>query len=94
MARLMRECGFDGAELHFGHGYLGDNFLSPRTNLRTDAYGGSFEKRTRFFRNVIMKTRDKVGNEFVLGARLTGEEHMPKFHRSAAPHKKEFYLPR
>ncbi len=76
VARLMRECGFDGAELHFGHGYLGDNFLSPRTNLRTDGYGGSFENRTRFFRNVIIKTRVQVGNDFVLGARLTGEEHM------------------
>lgn len=77
VARLMKECGFDGAELHFAHGYLGDNFLSPRTNLRTDAYGGSFENRARFFRNVVIKTRVQVGLDFVLGVRLTGEEHMP-----------------
>lgn len=77
VARLMKECGFDGAELHFAHGYLGDNFLSPRTNLRTDAYGGSFENRVRFFRNVVIKTRVQVGLDFVVGVRLTGEEHMP-----------------
>ncbi len=76
IARLMKGCGFDGAELHFAHGYLGDNFLSPRTNLRTDAYGGSFENRVRFFRNVVIKTRVQVGPEFVVGVRLTGEEHM------------------
>jgi 2,4-dienoyl-CoA reductase-like NADH-dependent reductase (Old Yellow Enzyme family) len=77
VARLMKGCGFDGAELHFAHGYLGDNFLSPRTNLRTDAYGGSFENRVRFFRNVVIKTRVQVGPDFVVGVRLTGEEHMP-----------------
>jgi 2,4-dienoyl-CoA reductase-like NADH-dependent reductase (Old Yellow Enzyme family) len=77
VAKLMRECGFDGAELHFAHGYLGDNFISPRTNFRKDEYGGSFENRTRFFRNAVTKTRAQVGNDFVLGARLTGEEHMP-----------------
>jgi 2,4-dienoyl-CoA reductase-like NADH-dependent reductase (Old Yellow Enzyme family) len=74
---LMKECGFDGAELHFAHGYLGDNFLSPRTNLRTDAYGGSFENRTRIFRNAIRKTRTQTGSDFVIGVRLTGNEHMP-----------------
>jgi 2,4-dienoyl-CoA reductase-like NADH-dependent reductase (Old Yellow Enzyme family) len=76
-ARLMRECGLDGAELHFGHGYLGDNFLSPRTNLRTDAYGGSFDNRVRFFRNIVVKSRLQAGPDFVIGARLTGNEHMP-----------------
>lgn len=75
--RLMKECGLDGAELHFAHGYLGDNFLSPRTNLRTDAYGGSFDNRTRFFRNVVIKSRLQAGLDFVIGARMTGEEHMP-----------------
>ena len=75
-ARLMKEAGFDGAELHFAHGYLGDNFLSPRTNLRTDAYGGSLDNRTRIFRNALIKTRVQVGPDFVIGVRLTGDEHM------------------
>jgi 2,4-dienoyl-CoA reductase-like NADH-dependent reductase (Old Yellow Enzyme family) len=77
IVRLMKACGLDGAELHFAHGYLGDNFLSPRTNLRTDAYGGSFENRVRLFRNVVIKSRLQAGSDFVIGARLTGEEHMP-----------------
>ena len=74
--RLMKACGFDGAELHFAHGYLGDNFLSPRTNLRTDAYGGSLENRARVFCNAITKSRAQVGPDFVIGVRLTGNEHM------------------
>ena len=75
--RLMKDCGLDGAELHFAHGYLGDNFLSPRTNLRTDAYGGSFDNRTRFFRNAVINSRLQGGLNFVIGVRLTGNEHMP-----------------
>ncbi|MFH1489662.1 MAG: NADH:flavin oxidoreductase [Pseudomonadota bacterium] len=76
-SRLMKEAGFDGAELHFAHGYLGDNFLSPRTNLRADAYGGGLENRARIFRNALIKTRAQVGPDFVIGVRLTGDEHMP-----------------
>jgi 2,4-dienoyl-CoA reductase (NADPH2) len=74
---LMKACGFDGAELHFAHGYLGDNFHSPRTNLRSDEYGGSLENRARVIRNAIIKSREQVGNDFVIGVRLTGNEHMP-----------------
>ena len=75
-ARLMKEAGFDGVELHFAHGYLGDNFLSPRTNLRADGYGGTLENRARVFRNALIKTRAQVGPDFVVGVRLTGNEHM------------------
>ena len=42
------EAGFDGVELHLGHGYLADQFLDARVNNRTDAYGGSIENRCRF----------------------------------------------
>lgn len=73
---LAKECGFDGAELHFAHGYLGDNFFSPRTNLRSDEYGGTLENRARVFRNAIVKTRAQVGPDFVIGVRLTGNEHV------------------
>ncbi len=75
-AKLMKEAGFDGVELHFAHGYLGDNFLSPRTNLRSDGYGGCLENRARIFRNALIKTRVQVGPDFVIGVRLTGNEHM------------------
>lgn len=73
---LLRESGFDGSELHFAHGYLGDNFFSPRTNVRTDAYGGSLENRGRVFRNAIIKTRAQVGHDFLIGVRITGNEHV------------------
>jgi len=75
-ARLAKECGFDGAEIHTGHGYLGHQFLSPRSNKRTDEYGGSFENRTRFIRNTVTRAREKVGKDFVLGLRISGDERM------------------
>ena len=47
--------GFDGVEIHSPHGYLIHQFMSPRSNKRTDEYGGSFENRGRFLRNIIRK---------------------------------------
>ena len=48
-----RECGFDCVEIHAGHAYLISQFISPRTNHRHDAYGGSFENRVRFMNEVL-----------------------------------------
>ena len=74
---LARHCGFDGAELHFANGILGANFLSPRTNIRTDEYGGSPENRTRFLRNCLLKARQRAGTDFALGFRVSAAEHLP-----------------
>lgn len=74
---MARQCGIDGVEFHHGHGHLGHQFLSPRTNKRTDMYGGSFENRTRFLMNMLIKARKKVGRDFCIGIRISGEEHMP-----------------
>jgi len=74
---LLRGCGADGVELHFAHGYLGYSFLSPRTNRRKDSYGGSFENRIRFLTNTLTKVRREVGEDFVVGIRVSGDEHMP-----------------
>jgi N-ethylmaleimide reductase len=52
-AEFAKEAGFDGVEIHSANGYLLDNFLQSKTNLRTDEYGGSFENRFRFLREVI-----------------------------------------
>lgn len=56
-ARRAREAGFEVVEVHGAHGYLIGEFLSPHTNHRTDAYGGSFENRTRFALEVVDAVR-------------------------------------
>ena len=69
--------GFDGIEIHAPHGYLEHQFLSPRSNKRTDEYGGSLENRMRFVIEVYEKIREMIGNAVPVGIRLSGDEHMP-----------------
>jgi 2,4-dienoyl-CoA reductase-like NADH-dependent reductase (Old Yellow Enzyme family) len=69
-----KEGGLDGVELHFAHGYLPQQFLSPYSNIRTDRYGGSLENRMRFGMELIGAVREAVGGEFVVGLRITGDE--------------------
>ena len=69
--------GFDGIELHAPHGYLEHQFLSPRTNRRTDEYGGSLENRMRFVIEIYDKVREMIGSAVAVGIRLSGDEHMP-----------------
>lgn len=68
---------FDLVELHACHGYLISNFLSPRTNRRTDWYGGSFENRMRFLLEVVEEVRCQVGPDYPLSARLSGTDYEP-----------------
>jgi len=75
-AARIQTAGFDGIEIHGAHGYLIAQFLSPLSNLRTDAYGGSFEKRLRLPLNLIRKARKRLGNDFVIGYRISGDEHV------------------
>ena len=63
-ARLAREAGFDSAELHFGHGYLVSQFLSPFTNRRRDRWGGPLENRMRLAVEVLRAVRAEVGGEW------------------------------
>jgi NADPH-dependent glutamate synthase beta subunit-like oxidoreductase/2,4-dienoyl-CoA reductase-like NADH-dependent reductase (Old Yellow Enzyme family) len=72
-----RICGYDAVEFHSPHGYLIHQFLSPRSNQRTDEYGGSLENRFRFLKNLLVAARKRVGPDFCLGIRLSGDEHMP-----------------
>jgi 2,4-dienoyl-CoA reductase-like NADH-dependent reductase (Old Yellow Enzyme family) len=74
---LVEWCGFDGAELHFAHGALGSNFLSPRTNKRTDRYGGSLGNRARYMTEILEKARKKVSSNFALGIRVSAAEKLP-----------------
>ncbi|TWH47571.1 NADH:flavin oxidoreductase [Sporomusa sp. KB1] len=54
--------GFDGAQLHAAHGYLLSSFLSPYTNKRTDAYGGSIQNRSRIIKDIVSLARKEVGS--------------------------------
>ena len=70
-----RAGGFDGIEIHAAHGYLIHEFLSPKTNLRTDRYGGpSLEGRMRLVEEILESVRTAVGDELVVGVRLVGDE--------------------
>jgi 2,4-dienoyl-CoA reductase-like NADH-dependent reductase (Old Yellow Enzyme family) len=73
----LKEGGFDGVELHFGHGYLPQQFLSPYANIRTDEYGGSLENRMRFGLELMQAVRKAVGDDFVVGIRTSGDEMTP-----------------
>jgi 2,4-dienoyl-CoA reductase-like NADH-dependent reductase (Old Yellow Enzyme family)/thioredoxin reductase len=73
-ARHAAEAGFDGIEIHGAHGYLIHEFLSPKSNTRTDEYGGSLENRMRFAIRVLEAVRAVVGDRVAVGLRLVGDE--------------------
>ena len=68
--RLINEAGIDGVELHAANGYLLDQFINPKSNQRTDEYGGSIENRNRFVIETAQKVADKVGENKV-GIRIS-----------------------
>ncbi|MCU0843747.1 MAG: FAD-dependent oxidoreductase [Spirochaetes bacterium] len=72
-----KEAGFDGIEIIASAGYLITQFLSPLKNLRTDEYGGSFENRVRFPREVIERIRSAVGPGYPLAVRMAGNDFVP-----------------
>ncbi|MBL7620274.1 FAD-dependent oxidoreductase [Frankia sp. AgB1.8] len=74
-ARHAMDGGVDGIEIHgLAHGYLLGQFLSPATNHRTDAYGGSFENRLRIVRRIVEDVRQAVPADRVLGIRLNSND--------------------
>ncbi len=73
-ARRAQQVGFDAVQLHFAHGYLGSQFLSPYYNRRSDEYGGSFENRFRFLKEVYKAVRLAVGREYPVMAKLNSED--------------------
>jgi 2,4-dienoyl-CoA reductase-like NADH-dependent reductase (Old Yellow Enzyme family)/thioredoxin reductase len=73
-AAITREAGLDGVEIHCGHGYLPEQFLSPLYNLREDEYGGSLENRCRFILELIDVARKAIGQDYTLGLRVSGHE--------------------
>jgi NADPH2 dehydrogenase len=75
-ALRVKRAGFDLVELHGGTGYLLAQFLSPRTNKRTDTFGGSIENRIRFPLEVLDEVKDLVG-DFPVGYRFMADEWLP-----------------
>jgi len=69
--------GFDGFQIHGGHGYLVSQFLTPHTNRRDDEYGGSFENRTRLLVEIIQTVRGAVGPDFPILLKLNGADALP-----------------
>ena len=74
-AKRGKATGFDAVRIQACHAYLIRQFLSPRTNKRTDDYGGSIEKRARFACEIIRRVRKEVGPDFPIIVRMNGDEY-------------------
>src|SRR6185436_10217997 len=72
-ARLER-CGWSGVEISCGHGHLFHQFLSPRSNVRDDEYGGSWENRVRFVAEMLAAIRSTCARSFIVGLKLPGDD--------------------
>ena len=73
-ARICMETGFTGVQIHAAHGYLISQFLSPRSNLRDDRWGGSLENRARFLLFTVNTVRQLVGPEFPVSVKLNSAD--------------------
>lgn len=73
-AKLSYEAGFRGVELHAAHGYLLSTFLSPKTNLRTDSFGGTPAKRARIVIEVVRAIRKVVPDSFCVGIKINSAD--------------------
>jgi len=75
-AKLAKESGFDGVQIHGAHGYLVSQFLSQRHNKRTDRWGGTLENRMLFVKEVYRAIRENVGDTFPIGIKLNSADYM------------------
>ncbi len=73
-ARLAKEAGFTGIQIHSAHGYLLSQFLSPLTNIRTDKWGGSIENRSRLLLTIVREVRKEVGADFPIAVKLNSAD--------------------
>jgi 2,4-dienoyl-CoA reductase-like NADH-dependent reductase (Old Yellow Enzyme family) len=86
-ARRAKEAGFDGVEIHGANGYLLDEFLTDYLNQRTDEYGGSTDNRVRILIETTNAFREAVGNDFVVGIRISQGKVSDYHHKWAGPDK-------
>ena len=73
-AAAVKAAGFTGVQVHAAHGYLLSEFLSPRTNLRTDQYGGDLANRARALLEIVAEVRAAVGPEFPVAVKLNSAD--------------------
>jgi len=73
-AGLIKEAGLDGVQIHAAHGYLLSQFLSARTNLRTDQWGGSLANRARLLLAVVAAVRERVGPTYPIAVKLNSSD--------------------
>jgi len=75
--RRVKEAGFDAVQLHGGHGYMINNFISPYTNQRTDEYGGDTPRRARFIVDIVRRARELVGNDYPIMIKMNCDDFVP-----------------
>jgi dimethylglycine catabolism A len=76
-AAHLQACGFSGVEISGAHGHMFHQFLSPWSNRRDDAYGGSWENRVRFVAEVVTALREACGTNFIVGLKLPVDDGLP-----------------
>ncbi|MEU2161524.1 NADPH-dependent 2,4-dienoyl-CoA reductase [Streptomyces chengbuensis] len=76
-AALAKSAGYDGVEIMGSEGYLINEFIASATNHRDDRWGGSYENRTRFPREIVRRTRERVGDDFIIVYRLSMLDLVP-----------------
>ncbi|MCP4913602.1 MAG: NADH:flavin oxidoreductase/NADH oxidase family protein [Oligoflexia bacterium] len=73
-AKISKECGFTGVQIHGAHGYLVSQFLSSSSNQRSDRWGGSIEARFNFVKEIYLSMRKNVGDDFPIGIKLNSAD--------------------
>lgn len=73
-AKVAKEAGFSGVQIHAAHGYLISQFLSPHDNRRTDKYGSSLENRMRFLKEIYLGMREELGKDFTIGIKINSTD--------------------
>lgn len=73
-AKVAKDSGFNGVQIHSAHGYLINQFLSPLDNVRTDEYGGNLENRMRFLKEIYLAIREEVGYNFTVGLKINSSD--------------------
>ncbi|MFN2101045.1 NADH:flavin oxidoreductase/NADH oxidase family protein [Altererythrobacter sp. MF3-039] len=73
-AKVAEDTGFDGIQIHGAHGYLLSQFLSPKSNLRTDKWGGNLENRARLLLDIVERTTAQAGQGFAISVKLNSAD--------------------